>query len=272
MAIKTYDTPADMKDSESFQEVLYDKKIGLGSATRSYYQYSAPTLNVVFLNSRLEPTGTLLDKKGFIDEFRYPEKQDHYAAGDTSVLKYITYEIGFEDSNKDGVMNSDDKTDLYFTDLEGKNLTQITHALDVHRYYFFSENELIIIYARRSDKPEEYKKEHFARYDFRTRKLEDLQALHQTLDQLEKIFDSMTFRDIPGLNDTKSMLTDAVKNQHMAHAQLFVGAEGALNLPMAIAYATYLHCETKATTPAARARRALKISNTFTPTRTSCFR
>lgn len=41
------------------------------------------------------------------------------------------------------------------------------------------------------------------------------------------------------------MLTEAVKSNHIAHAQLFVGAEGALNLPLAIAFATYLHCENK---------------------------
>lgn len=38
---------------------------------------------------------------------------------------------------------------------------------------------------------------------------------------------------------------DAVISNHIAHAQLFVGAEGALNLPMALAYATYLHCQQK---------------------------
>jgi DNA polymerase-3 subunit delta' len=41
------------------------------------------------------------------------------------------------------------------------------------------------------------------------------------------------------------MLTEAVRTNHSAHAQLFVGAEGALNLPLALAYATYLHCENK---------------------------
>src|SRR5690606_27964043 len=56
----------------------------------------------------------------------------------------------------------------------------------------------------------------------------------------------MKFQDIPGLTDVKRVLTDAVKTNHAAHAQLFVGAEGALNLPMALAYATYLHCENKA--------------------------
>jgi DNA polymerase III subunit delta' len=55
----------------------------------------------------------------------------------------------------------------------------------------------------------------------------------------------MKFADIPGLDEVKKLLVDAVKSSHSAHAQLFVGAEGALNLPLALAYATYLHCENK---------------------------
>ncbi len=55
----------------------------------------------------------------------------------------------------------------------------------------------------------------------------------------------MKFSSIPGLTEAKKLLTDAVRGNHIAHAQLFVGAEGALNLPMALAYATYLHCQNK---------------------------
>jgi DNA polymerase-3 subunit delta' len=55
----------------------------------------------------------------------------------------------------------------------------------------------------------------------------------------------MKFADIPGLSDVKELLIDAVKANHTAHAQLFVGAGGALNLPLALAYATYLHCQNK---------------------------
>jgi DNA polymerase-3 subunit delta' len=55
----------------------------------------------------------------------------------------------------------------------------------------------------------------------------------------------MKFSSIPGLTQTKSLLVEAVRHQHLAHAQLFAGAEGALNLPMALAYATFLHCENK---------------------------
>jgi DNA polymerase-3 subunit delta' len=51
------------------------------------------------------------------------------------------------------------------------------------------------------------------------------------------------FKKIPGLSDTKKLLTEAIRKNHTAHAQLFVGTEGALNLPLALAYATYLHCQ-----------------------------
>lgn len=57
----------------------------------------------------------------------------------------------------------------------------------------------------------------------------------------------MKFSEIPGLAETKKTLTDSVKSNHIAHAQLFVGAEGALNLPLALAYATYIHCQDKQT-------------------------
>jgi DNA polymerase-3 subunit delta' len=53
------------------------------------------------------------------------------------------------------------------------------------------------------------------------------------------------FKSIPGLTETKKLLTEAVKNNHTPHAQLFVGADGALNLPVALAYATYLHCQNR---------------------------
>src|SRR6185295_11518818 len=52
----------------------------------------------------------------------------------------------------------------------------------------------------------------------------------------------MKFSDIPGLSEIKKKLIRSVKEGKIAHAQLFTGREGAMNLPLAIAYATYLHC------------------------------
>lgn len=52
----------------------------------------------------------------------------------------------------------------------------------------------------------------------------------------------MLFSEIPGLTSLKKKLTHAVKSNHVAHAQLFAGSPGALNLPMATAFSQYLHC------------------------------
>ena len=53
----------------------------------------------------------------------------------------------------------------------------------------------------------------------------------------------MQFSAIKGLHDSKSRLIEAVRKDHVAHAQLFVGPEGSANLAMAIAFASYLNCE-----------------------------
>lgn len=55
----------------------------------------------------------------------------------------------------------------------------------------------------------------------------------------------MRFADIPGLSETKAKLVDAVKQSHIAHAQLFVGKPGALNFPIALAFANFLHCQNR---------------------------
>lgn len=53
----------------------------------------------------------------------------------------------------------------------------------------------------------------------------------------------MLFSSIPGLEEVKQKIILAVQNNHLAHALLFHGPEGSANLKMALALATYLHCE-----------------------------
>lgn len=53
----------------------------------------------------------------------------------------------------------------------------------------------------------------------------------------------MLFSSIPGLTEVKEKIIQAVKNNHLAHALLFHGPEGSANLKMALALATYLHCQ-----------------------------
>ncbi len=55
----------------------------------------------------------------------------------------------------------------------------------------------------------------------------------------------MLFSEIIGLEETKSALINAVDNNHVAHAQLFLGNEGSANLALALAYSRYVNCEDK---------------------------
>jgi len=52
----------------------------------------------------------------------------------------------------------------------------------------------------------------------------------------------MLFSSIPGLEEVKEKIIQAIRNNHLAHALLFHGPDGSPNLKMALALATYLHC------------------------------
>jgi DNA polymerase-3 subunit delta' len=53
----------------------------------------------------------------------------------------------------------------------------------------------------------------------------------------------MLFADIPNQTALKEILRQSVQRGHVAHAQLFRGAEGSAALALALAYAQYLNCE-----------------------------
>ena len=55
----------------------------------------------------------------------------------------------------------------------------------------------------------------------------------------------MQFSQIPGHQETKQLLLNSVRNNHVAHAQLFLGQEGSANLALALAYAAFINCEDK---------------------------
>ncbi|NMM50361.1 DNA polymerase III subunit [Marinigracilibium pacificum] len=53
----------------------------------------------------------------------------------------------------------------------------------------------------------------------------------------------MQFSDIPGFKEEKEALTNAVKNNHLAHAHMFAGKQGGANLALAIAFGQFINCE-----------------------------
>lgn len=57
----------------------------------------------------------------------------------------------------------------------------------------------------------------------------------------------MQFKSIPGNAETKERLTRTIRSGKIAHAQLFSGKSGGNGLPLALAYATMLTCESPST-------------------------
>jgi DNA polymerase III subunit delta' len=55
----------------------------------------------------------------------------------------------------------------------------------------------------------------------------------------------MFFKEIPGQNSIKERLVRSVTGNRISHAQLFIGGEGSMKLPMAIAYARFIMCTAK---------------------------
>jgi DNA polymerase III subunit delta' len=55
----------------------------------------------------------------------------------------------------------------------------------------------------------------------------------------------MQFKNIIGQQEIKQRLVQSVRENRIAHAQLFLGPEGSGNLPLAIAYAQYINCHAR---------------------------
>lgn len=143
--------------------------------------------NVVFLDKDYKVIGQLLDKKGSISDIRI--NRGRYDYRDDSIdktVKNIAYQIGFNDTNSDGKLNSLDDHDLYITDLNGQNLTQVTTKRDIVDYWFTNSNsEIFIRYKDRSNIRDEYKMVKFGVYNITTGTFNELKDLEKKLMDIE---------------------------------------------------------------------------------------
>jgi hypothetical protein len=149
----------------TYQEAI-DMKKEIASANN--YGYSLMSLtNVMFLDSTWTKTHWLLDKKAAIGDIKirgiYSYDKDEKI---DSNYKYLLFEIGFEDSNKDGHLNNEDLHDLYISDLNGENLLKITKNIDLIHYEFNDSYSSVLIQYKERDNSlkEEHKLLKFGEY------------------------------------------------------------------------------------------------------------
>ncbi|NOS94567.1 MAG: hypothetical protein HOP30_21865 [Cyclobacteriaceae bacterium] len=197
----TYESPIDVYNSTNYylpisvmtyEEAKLYKEAVASAGDISPDAYGNNYFNVIFFDMHYNVIGQLLDKKASITEifinhghdvYRY----DYQEKEVDKTVRNIAYSIGFEDSNKDGKLNSLDNHDLYVSDLDGKNLKQVTKEIDVLDYQFINSNsEIFIRFKDRSNIRDEYKYVKFGLYNVESGIFKELKDMESKLLEIEK--------------------------------------------------------------------------------------
>ena len=101
------------------------------------------TFNITFLDKEFNTIGKLLDKNGSIKSMYIPYEYNSRRKV-LEELKYLSFYIATEDTNKDGAINLSDEHHLYVTELNGENLTQVTDK-KLKQYQWINDGEEIIL-------------------------------------------------------------------------------------------------------------------------------
>jgi hypothetical protein len=128
----------------------------------------------------------LIDKKAFIPSMTIPSTYNEEKIDTT--IKNIGYFIAFEDSTNDKKIDESVFNDLYISDLNGKNLVQVTKGIDVIEFSFINHHkDIFISYTDRTDIQDEYKMKKFASYNIKMRELSNLTGIERALNGVQKI-------------------------------------------------------------------------------------
>jgi hypothetical protein len=190
----SYDAPQEIYNSTNFylpisvltyEEAKEIKKIAesAGDINLSYLNY----FNIVFLDKDYKVIGQLLDKKASIIELYINRGRYDYRDGAVDkTVKHIAYSIGFDDTNKDGKLNSLDAHDLFISDLEGMNLTQVTRGKEIVAFEFINSNsEIFIRFKDRNEIKDEYKYVKFGIYNIASGTFNELKDIEAKLLDIE---------------------------------------------------------------------------------------
>lgn len=146
-------------------------------------------LNLIFLDPEYNVLTILVDKKASITNITIPSYYD--SENPDTTVKNIGYLIAFDDSNKDGKIDYEDNYDLWVSDLNGKELTRVTHDIDIRSFEFIKNHKKIFIsFTERQDIPEEHKFTRFALYDIKSGQIKFFTHLDKAIISVQKILNN----------------------------------------------------------------------------------
>jgi hypothetical protein len=126
-------------------------------------------VNFVFLNPKTQNLNLLFNKPSFIQTYSAPSSR--VDSGQTKIL----YNAIIRDSNLDGIISSEDNVVLFFSGLDGSDLTQITpDSLSLTRWQFAENFQSVIIEVKQPIKDKSVDEKlwprHLSWYDLNTKK------------------------------------------------------------------------------------------------------
>lgn len=171
-----YFTELNFKDLQSEQQSAF--------SSSSYYR--GRTVNLIFFDPKNAGSRLLFDYPVIISEIDYPDSEQ------STLKSHMIYKVIHRDTNGDGVMNSADNKVLFTSDLQGKNLHQITpDTLTVESYQYRNELRGLIILLAIPNHREGIRKEQWERriywYDFKTKELQTDKNLLELLEKAKQI-------------------------------------------------------------------------------------
>jgi hypothetical protein len=181
ISVKTYEE-ARSYDNDGLSILDRRSKLKISHSNSDNY------FNVIFLDSHYKVIGQLVNKKASIAEVFVNQGDRSIREDMDTTIQNVVYSIGFEDSNKDGKLNSMDNHDLYISDLAGSNLTKVTTNIDIVDFQFINSNSSIFIrFKDRSDLKDEYKLVKFGLYNIASATFVELEDIEKKLKEIETI-------------------------------------------------------------------------------------
>jgi len=183
ISVKTFDKPQTLETRVSKLSYLKSNE-----EETNYF-------NIIFLDKNYQVLRSLLTKKASITDVVIAEKDESFKTGYNSktpgtdpTVKYIAYQIVYEDTNHNGKLDNKDLADLYISGIEGSNLTKVTRNIDIKKVKFFNKNTMLFIeYTDRKNEPEEYKFLKFATYNIPEKKLIMLDGITNEISTIKGI-------------------------------------------------------------------------------------
>lgn len=139
-------------------------------------------VNVIFLNQNYKTLKTLLDKEAYIKSIHLP-REKYFQTDEIKKAKHIIYQISFEDTNNDGLLNIFDNSNLYVSGLNGDNLKQITFNKQISSFEFFNKFSQILIKYKSSSNSSDLEK--FEIYDLIKNEFKPVESLNKAIENIE---------------------------------------------------------------------------------------